>query len=314
MTRLNGIESELAHYKSQYEQSRQNEELYRMALSLKSHIVTVVDIPNRTINQIHHEGDWPDIEDSMSNAPESVIKTGIIHLDDQDEFRAYFEQIYEGVPAGECTIRAKEGSGSWVWLEMSYRTIFDDAGNPLKAIAFSDDITEQKEKEERLLDAAERDMLCGIYNRKAFEHRIANMLIIDRRTRGGYIFMIDIDDFKDYNDQYGHIVGDEILQGLGQALRDCFRKDDLLGRFGGDEFMAFAPNITYASALARAEKLKEYLRILECSKPLDRTVTLSIGIAEVTEQDDFTSLYSKSDEALYTAKSKGKSCSVVWSA
>lgn len=134
---------------AKYEQLRLNEEMYRVAIGLTDHTITVVDIPNRTLNQIYNEGDWTGVASSMPNAPESIIATGIIHPDDCDGYRAFYQEIYAGVPRGSYTMRVMEEKRGWVWFTMTYQTVFSPGGEPLRAICFSDDITVQKKAEEK---------------------------------------------------------------------------------------------------------------------------------------------------------------------
>lgn len=132
---------------SKYKQLQLNEEMYRVAIGLTDHTITVVDIPNRTLNQIYNEGDWTGVSVSMPNAPESIIEAGVIHPEDVEGYRDFYKKIYSGVPNGEYTMRSKEENRGWVWFRMIYQTVFDDSGNPLRAICFSDDITIQKKAE-----------------------------------------------------------------------------------------------------------------------------------------------------------------------
>lgn len=124
-----------------FEWVRLNEELYRVAMGLTDHTITVVDIEAHTLHQIYNEGDWTGITNSMENAPESIIEAGIIHPDDCDGYREFYNKIYSGVPKGEYTMRVLEENRGWVWFTMYYQTTFDDKGKPIRAICFSDDIT-----------------------------------------------------------------------------------------------------------------------------------------------------------------------------
>lgn len=295
-------------FQERLEKLQENEELYRIALSLTKQTIMVIDIPDRTLHSIHHENGATEVSNSMKDIPESIIATGIIHEDDRELYRQFFRGVYEGTPINECTMRVKADKKGWVWHTLRARTIFDEAGEPLKAIAVSDDITGRKIEEQRLRSEAELDPLCGLYNRKAFEGKVNNVLKNDRRTSNGHLFMIDVDNFKEINDAYGHVFGDEIIQSVASTLQHCFREEDILGRVGGDEFMAFMGNITSEQGKRRAVEIGERLGEMEYSQILERPVTLSIGIAEAGEYDGFASLYNKADKALYHAKSNGKGC------
>lgn len=132
-----------------YEELRKNEEMYRVAVGLTNHTITVVDIENRTLNQIYNEGDFTGIAVSMPDVPESVISTGIIHPEDCEGYRQFYRDIYGGVPHGSFTVRVMEENRGWVWFTMYYQSVFDGKGKPIRAICFSDDITSQKTVEEK---------------------------------------------------------------------------------------------------------------------------------------------------------------------
>lgn len=127
-----------------YERLKLSEEIYRTAMSLTSHIISVVDIPNRITYQVHNEGDWSTLTSAMENVPESIIETGIIHPDDHETFRQYYRDMFAGIKDTGCVIRSKDDKRGWLWFNIIARTVYDDQGNPLRAIVFSDDITNIK--------------------------------------------------------------------------------------------------------------------------------------------------------------------------
>lgn len=128
--------------------------------------------------------------------------------------------------------------------------------------------------------------------------------------------MIDIDNFKTVNDTYGHIVGDEVLRGIGMLFTDegIFRKEDVCGRFGGEEFVVILPATNARNAMIPAEKLRETISATKF-KPQEGepfVVTVSIGVAELEEtEESIDDLINKADIALYEAKQTGKNKTVV---
>lgn len=129
--------------------------------------------------------------------------------------------------------------------------------------------------------------------------------------------MIDIDNFKMVNDTYGHIVGDEVLRGIGLLFTDegIFRKEDVCGRFGGEEFVVILPATNAPHAMIPAEKLREAINAKKF-KPQEGepfVVTVSIGVAELEEtEESIDELINKADIALYAAKQTGKNKTVVY--
>ncbi len=129
--------------------------------------------------------------------------------------------------------------------------------------------------------------------------------------------MIDIDNFKLVNDTYGHIVGDEVLRGIGALFSEegIFRKEDVCGRFGGEEFVVILPATNAKNAMIPAEKLRQQIKETEFkSQDGDPfVVTVSIGVAELEEtEESIDELINKADIALYKAKQTGKDKTVVY--
>jgi diguanylate cyclase (GGDEF)-like protein len=125
--------------------------------------------------------------------------------------------------------------------------------------------------------------------------------------------MVDVDNFKHFNDRYGHISGDRVLIAVAHALREYVRPTDLIARFGGDEFAILLPGIELAQAVQTAERLREQVAAL--SPPsLSTAVTVSIGVTVRIADDDVSTLVNRADEAMYDAKTKGRNRVSVYAA
>lgn len=151
------------------------------------------------------------------------------------------------------------------------------------------------------------DMLTGITNRagfeKAFEYSLAT------NPRNGAMFLIDLDNFKDINDNLGHPVGDECLKRVAHLVKEVFRDTDIVARLGGDEFIVFAPSMDDINIIK--EKAREFLDVVQYSYKLDNgkmlTVTASIGISLYPNNGrTYTPLYRNADQALYSVKNSGR--------
>ncbi len=160
---------------------------------------------------------------------------------------------------------------------------------------------------------ATTDPLTGAYNRRFVLNQIGQEL--QRRRRGGVPFsvvLLDLDHFKAVNDTYGHGTGDMALKMTARLVADTVRASDLVARWGGEEFLVFAPETTQAGALELAERLRA--RIEDCRIPTARTalhVTASFGVAQSELQDTSDSLIDRADQALYEAKAGGRNrCTV----
>ena len=160
------------------------------------------------------------------------------------------------------------------------------------------------------------DGLTGVANRRQFDHLLAHELHrASRFHRPTALIMLDLDDFKPYNDRYGHLAGDELLRALALVLTQCLRTTDTLARYGGEEFAVILPETDLTAAYQIAERLRGLIEHL----PLrpngagDRSVTLSLGVS-VAPQHALTphGLVNAADMALYQAKAQGKNLTVVY--
>jgi len=165
-----------------------------------------------------------------------------------------------------------------------------------------------------LENLATTDGLTRLYNRRTFLQRAESEFERSRRyQRPLSVLMLDVDHFKTVNDSYGHEVGDRVLRVLADEFRKSLRQQDVLGRYGGEEFVAFLPETSSAVALDVAERLRKSVENLRV--PVERDsirVTLSIGIATVRDRDrDISALIIFADQALYEAKQQGRNRVVV---
>lgn len=163
----------------------------------------------------------------------------------------------------------------------------------------------------RQLIETERDAdeLTGLLNKSAFTRETKKNLAA---TKDGILIIFDLDSFKSINDTYGHFTGDNVLKTIGLCVRRIFRNSDVMGRFGGDEFVIFMTKTNLKDiAMMRCRQLLQLLnstRIFPNDPANKMTIHASIGFAVFNEEEDFDSLFKRADEALYKAKNGGKNC------
>ncbi|EJN6826724.1 histidine kinase [Vibrio cidicii] len=151
------------------------------------------------------------------------------------------------------------------------------------------------------------DPLTNLYNRRAMEDMVPRELSRVERTHSELsIILLDIDHFKQVNDQYGHQVGDVTLSGIGQLLNTHLRGQDLSFRIGGEEFLILLPDTNLDSALVVAEKLRQIMSETQFSAKQQEPCTASFGVAQLLQHDEWDSLLNRADAALYLAKRKGR--------
>jgi diguanylate cyclase (GGDEF)-like protein/PAS domain S-box-containing protein len=207
--------------------------------------------------------------------------------------------------------------GMEAWFEISTYPIFDQQKNVSHVVEYTRDITfrkkEEEEKEElikTLNHLSTTDSLTGLLNRRALNDMLDHEINRASRYETDLSLIIcDVDLFKHINDTYGHTAGDRALTAVSEALRRTLRKADILGRYGGDEFMIILPETSQAGALSLAEKVRSAVEGLELELPgSTRTgLTLSIGVAGCCmPEDNLDSLVSLADAALYKSKEAGR--------
>lgn len=170
------------------------------------------------------------------------------------------------------------------------------------------EVSERQRLQEDLEHLANTDGLTGLSNRRFFMHQLAGELA--RRQRYGHplsLLMLDLDHFKQVNDQWGHGVGDEALRRFADSVQCCLRTQDLAGRLGGEEFAILLPETGENVARPVAERIRARME----HTPIATTeghchVTVSIGVTQAEDSDDLESLLRRADEAMYAAKERGR--------
>lgn len=150
-----------------------------------------------------------------------------------------------------------------------------------------------------------RDNLTGLANRACLDEAISKHMDLNKRYQQPFsILLLDVDHFKKVNDQYGHLVGDEVLKALSQYLNLNVRKSDVVGRWGGEEFLIILPRQSRQGAFDVAEKLRKHVE--QRDMILNLTITISIGVAEYQTSENQSDLIKRADIALYRAKEQGR--------
>jgi two-component system, cell cycle response regulator len=224
-----------------------------------------------------------------------------------DSIRKCFNEIRKTVRRENLILSVEEK-----WFSMNLDPIFNEKDIFSGSACIFSDITRQKRIEEDLLLAHEElkklaatDQLTGAFTRLKFEELMK--VEIERAKRYGdplSLIMFDIDDFKIINDTHGHIVGDQVLRTIAGSIREYIRNVDFFVRWGGEEFMIISPGSSLDNAYALAERLRQSIE--EQTFQNAGKVTVSFGVTEFKRSDDESAFIKRADEALYTAKSKGK--------
>jgi len=208
----------------------------------------------------------------------------------------------------EREMTAVNAHGIEIPISLSANVIPYD-GQDSRFFVFFRDITEKKRAEERLNYMARFDTLTNLPNRASFTESINRAISIHQRNECQFsVFFIDIDDFKNVNDSWGHNTGDAVLFNIARRLEKCCRGSDTIARWAGDEFVLLTEhNDAKESAISVAEKIIATLSEPFKAQTQESLLTPSIGIAQFPEDGtDAQSLITNADQAMYQAKSEGK--------
>ena len=245
----------------------------------------------------------------MQDALKVIENTDKILKEDKPIIWKVLKELTPEQPVGKMELRMQTLAGDFEWFEVLINALWRNEKEPecVSLIGKMTNINDQKLETSRLKRQASTDSLTGTYNRKAAVELISDYLLSEPMPQGALFFM-DIDDFKSFNDDYGHQYGDKILQKIGEKLRGAFRGTDIVGRIGGDEFIVFLEEISSREAIIRkAREVCGMFRKVGDEIGSPREITGSVGVA--CSPDDglsFDSLLAKADQALYHAKKCGK--------
>jgi len=245
----------------------------------------------------------------FDNARALFRTTELIYENDREDFFRLLERCQREDGWVENTLRFYVGEGRYGWLELRLRQEQRTGGIISGTMV---NLAEWKKEVERWKEKATRDALTGLYNRAYFESNVLSQLS-QKTFESAAILFIDVDDFKQVNDTLGHRFGDDVLCYVAKQILGVFRHTDIIARYGGDEFVVFAPNIQQNTLEERLKKLCGAFRYPYRSATVEYKVSGSVGAAMFPRDgEDYKMLLHHADCALYEAKKRGKDQFVVY--
>ena len=236
---------------------------------------------------------------------------------DDEDVRMFFktmsrESMYKIFDSGKRRISfeylRKMPDGIRRWVHDDLRLLQNPDTGHIMALFSISDIDDVKRAQHNLICAAEKDSMTGLLNHDATIEHITHYLEMDGSGGTHALFMIDVDNFKKVNDTLGHQTGDDVITDIASAIRKTFRDTDIVGRIGGDEFMALMKNA--GGIRIAAKKAAELIGALQydlrtAAGPIELSGSVGVSLFQ-GDGKSFDSLYSEADAALYKAKSCGK--------
>ncbi len=268
----------------------------------------VVDIKSSTIQYFGNGSKIFDTNDESELFPEHLINNGVIYKSDIPDFTRMVEDMKLGITTS-ADIRLVALDGTIKYHRFIYQVVLDSNNVPMSVIGKAVDINEQKTIELR----SKTDLLTNCYNKITAETAIADALYENENDHHA-LFIIDIDNFKAINDNLGHHFGDIVLSELATGLKPCFRSNDVIGRIGGDEFIAFAKNLSDIKTItSKAATINQIFNKNYSGSHSNYNISASIGIARYPKDGKtYEELYKAADKALYQSKLGGKNRSTFY--
>lgn len=241
------------------------------------------------------------------NASINIALSSHFHPDDIPVVLDGLRHIENGLEFGEIEVRIADARGRYIWNRIRAAAVTDKNGTK-KVVGVIMDIDSQMLSPGKMLDNMRRDGLTKLYNKQASRSMMELRLTQALEARKTCVFaLIDLDGFKEINDCYGHLFGDEVLLLAATEIRRLFRGDDIVGRVGGDEFTVFAENISSAKiAMERFNRLIRNIQRLNGEELAACRLSASVGLTFAPEHGtSYEQLFQLADKALYQVKNSG---------
>lgn len=246
----------------------------------------------------------------IPNFMETMIEKKIVHPDTVEDFRKSIQALLQGDKM-DYKVLALVGKDTYEWVRFQGRLIRNAKGESVEIFGKMENIQKQMDLEER----GTYDPLTMVLNKGSFAEEVKKVMREDEKGSHHALVIIDIDDFKEVNDAYGHQFGDFVLENFAQRIKNCIRETDLMGRLGGDEFLVFLKGVfDKEMALSRAETMLDRLKSAFGNGEFSHKLGASIGIAIIPDDEmTYEILYRNAGKAVYESKKIGKNVATLYS-
>ncbi len=290
----------------------ESEQRYRTIVEITNNIVFEISFKKGTVfvsKNFNKKFSYRPKDDSMK---ESFFYKIRVHKDDKERYMADLDRILGPANFMQGEYRVKSIYGDFIWIMIKATKFYNRDEVPTKIVGVIMDIDKEKKSEMHLIQRASNDALTQLFNREAFIRSLTAAIEESAAKKSlDAMMFIDLDDFKFFNDQYGHACGDEVLKFVADTLKEISFERGFAGRFGGDEFVICLTNLTlYGDSGKMAQEIIDILGagFISESTGLKLNIHCSVGIAFLRESGkNAEEIIAAADEAMYNIKKHGKS-------
>lgn len=225
-----------------------------------------------------------------------------------DIIQMFHDMKYGDLSYKDMEVRIANVNGRYLWFRLRKTAVRDETGKLLKMVGILINIDEEKQAQRTLREQAERDLLTKLLNKHTTRKQAETYLLSSQQDLKSALLIIDLDHFKQVNDQYGHMFGDAVLSQTAREIRKLFRSQDIIGRIGGDEFMVLMRETNDRALIEnRCQRLIDSLHDIFNAQMEKNPLSCSIGIALAPEHGTtYFDLFQHADQALYQTKASGR--------
>ncbi|MDE6764379.1 MAG: diguanylate cyclase [Oscillospiraceae bacterium] len=290
----------------------ESEQRYKTIVEITNNIIFEISFKKGTVfvsKNFNKKFSYRPKDDSMK---ESFFYKIHVHKDDKERYMNDLERILGPANFMQGEYRVKSIYGDFIWIMIKATKFYNRDEVPTKIVGVIMDIDKEKKSEMHLIQRASNDALTQLFNREAFIKSLTAAIEESAAKKSlDAMMFIDLDDFKFFNDQYGHACGDEVLKFVADTLKEISFERGFAGRFGGDEFVVCLTNLTlYGDSGKIAQEIIDILGsgFTSESTGLKLNVHCSVGIAFLRESGkNAEEVIAAADEAMYNIKKHGKS-------
>jgi len=254
----------------------------------------------------------PVVENYTSRILDGSILNELFHPDDREKLLTLCGDLRTGKPEIYAQVRKQYEQGKYTWVLVEGKTILDKQGNPSHVIGKISNVDEKVKQELELKHKQEHDPLTGLYNKQTVERLIAEK-IAHGVAENAYVVLTDVDDFKAMNDTMGHLFGDGVLCTFANSMVELF-PEGIIGRSGGDEFIAYLDGLETEDILARINRINRRLSRIHAGDNDELKISVSFGFArcENGKENSLEDLKNKADIALCYLKQNSKGTAILY--